>query len=344
MKSHSYFKSNGKNFPIFIFSWPLRAIIALAILFFLLLCGRSLAGTVLDFNELSRRGLSEKSREIIVAQALTVRARPPLEVSFILELASYGGDELARAYLEMDARTNQMSQSPLAPETIKSFMNAKMASSDLISMMEKTVTPSLKTAGSFKEPIKDDRQLEPSLARQSPPSAMVAQVNQPTDYEAMIAATAPQIPALAGQHNLTPQAAVRANNNQSASAILRKTPQVLAPGQQADPSRPLPADSGPYWVRTPQPQDVFFMGVIDEVKADGHQYEVNSNARRGLLGQEALSRASGHRVVRHYNGQTKRTYQSEREVEISEANLLEPYIEPQSAKGSGFDYLTRRIR
>jgi hypothetical protein len=47
------------------------------------------------------------------------------------------------------------------------------------------------------------------------------------------------------------------------------------------------------------------MGVTEEVKADGHRYEVNTNARGGRLGQETLSRPSGHRVIRHYSASPK---------------------------------------
>jgi hypothetical protein len=53
------------------------------------------------------------------------------------------------------------------------------------------------------------------------------------------------------------------------------------------------------------------MGVFDQVKADGHRYEVHTNARQGLMGQRVLSRDSGRKVVRHFNGPSNDESQAE---------------------------------
>jgi hypothetical protein len=53
------------------------------------------------------------------------------------------------------------------------------------------------------------------------------------------------------------------------------------------------------------------MGVTEEVKPDGHVYEVNSNGQRQSQGFEVLSRESGHKVHRYFSGQTDRTVNPE---------------------------------
>jgi hypothetical protein len=280
----------------------------LAALLTLAFCCQALAVQPLDLAELGRRGLGQKSRDIIVTQALTVRARPPLEIGVVLEMAAYGGDELARSYLEMDAKTNQMAESPLPPRSVRNLIAAGIPAEEIKAMIESA-------AGS------DSSQAEkPAPIASSPAVAetlSVAASDQPAEapqapYEpyrpsftvediAPAPAPAPASPFASVKEAIAPAPpAPPAVPQPPSPADLRKVPQSLAPGQSADPARPLPEPPGPYWTRMPEPGKRF-MGVTDVVKADGHRYEVHTNARTGYLGQEVLSRASGHKVIRHFN-------------------------------------------
>ncbi|MDR2443536.1 MAG: hypothetical protein LBE31_08465 [Deltaproteobacteria bacterium] len=271
-----------------------------------------LAAEPLNLAELTSKGLSERSRDIIVTQALSHRARPPLEIGFVLEMAAYGGDELARTYLEMDADTSQIPNSPLPPESMRNLMASGLDPKeikDLILSIETTeapnaalAIPAATTAAATYVTLNDAPPVAPK-APEAPATPPAAATPNPTvgqgdewlrdDYAQSAALYAPQSPQ-------APQAPA-----QPSKADLRHIPQVLAPGQSADPSRPLPVAPGPYWTRTRQTEDGFFMGVTDEIKVDGHRYEVHTNSKGGVMGQEVLSRASGHKVVRHYNGRTE---------------------------------------
>ncbi|MDR1487383.1 MAG: hypothetical protein LBT62_05255 [Deltaproteobacteria bacterium] len=299
----------------------------------------------LDLSELGRRGLGERSRDLIVTQALTVRARPPLEIGFILQMAEYGGDELAKAYLEMDAETNQMERSPLTPEAMKNLMASALSVSDLLLLINSASGASQsENSAPFAAVVPITTVAETTVNDSSVnyptvnyPGPLAGNVEKPTPpanpasspdyYQTMIAVTGPQIPVLSGASALTtPQASTyqasahqapiyqdpiyqgptyQAQQGVYPEIDKRKTPQVLYPGQQADPARPMPENPGPYWTREPQANHTFFMGVVDEVKADGHRYEVHTNGKRGVMGQETLTRGSGHKVYRYFSGDTE---------------------------------------
>ena len=299
-----------------------------------LICAKALAVQPLDLAELGRRGLSQKSRDIIVTQALTQRARPPLEIGVVLDLAAYGGDNLARAYLEMDAKTNQSAASPLPPQSVRNLMKAGVAPEEIKSLMESAAEPAgdiapveaeaaFASSPTVAETVETlpDKPVEPPAKPEAPSkSAFTVEDIEPeasneayegnsqesaSPYAAVRDAISPRVPA-------APQAP-------ASPADLRKVPQTLYPGQSADPARPLPEAPGPYWTRLPEPDGSRFMGVADEVKADGHRYEVNTNARGGLMGQEVLSRGSGHKVIRHFNIRPEKIRQGrERAPEVSE--------------------------
>ncbi|MDR1656947.1 MAG: hypothetical protein LBT47_05255 [Deltaproteobacteria bacterium] len=260
----------------------------------------------LDLAELGRRGLSEASRDIIVTQALTRRARPPLEIGFILDVAQYGGDDLVRTYLEMDATSSQSAKSPLAPEAMRNLMASGLAPAEIKSLIETM-------------PVNEGP--PPSWSAAAPlvsaPAVMVNMVNggafteQDISQRPTVAPVAPVVqapkPAQIASVGLVEASwsASQAGSTPPTKVELRRIPQTLAPGQSADPSRPLPEAPGPYWTRTRPAPDGFFMGVTTEVKDDGHRYEVHTNSRGRVMGQEVLSRSSGQKVVRHYNGRTE---------------------------------------
>jgi hypothetical protein len=102
-----------------------------------------------------------------------------------------------------------------------------------------------------------------------------------------------------------PALPVSESTGKAAPVNIRKVPQVLAPGQQADPARPMPVAPTPYSVREPG-ENEFWMGVREETKPDGHRVEVNTNGQKMFLGDEVLSRPSGRKVHRYYSGSTER--------------------------------------
>jgi hypothetical protein len=269
-------------------------ITVLAALWTLFLVSSIWAAEPVDLAELGRQGLGEASRRIIVTQSLAQRARPPLDLEFVKELAAYGGDDLALAYLEMDAATAKSAESPLPPTSARNMMAAGLAPADLIAF-SKSLNPKLNN---------DDAEAQGGLAG-PPAGAAVTEVMTVAEADTTtVAPTAPAAPKFEGQPN-GPGRPHQPQANFNKPKDLRRVPQTLVPGQKADPSRPLPEAPGPYWTRAPKGHETF-MGVTETVKADGHRYEVNTNARGGRLGQEVLSRPSGHKVVRYFSQSPER--------------------------------------
>jgi hypothetical protein len=77
--------------------------------------------------------------------------------------------------------------------------------------------------------------------------------------------------------------------------------QDLRPGQAADPAKRLPPPPLPYDIRR-QRTDGPWMGVTERELADGHLVEVHVNGSAQILGQEVISRPTGHKVYRYYSG------------------------------------------
>ncbi|MDR2366660.1 MAG: hypothetical protein LBF58_00895 [Deltaproteobacteria bacterium] len=261
----------------------LAVILSLVTFAVLTLAGPAWGAEPLDLAELGRRGLGERSREIIVSQSLANRGRPPLEIAFVEELAAYGGDPLALAYLEMDAGTADLAESPLPPASMRNMMAAGLSAEELIRFSH-SVNP---------KRAKGDGTAAAATLGGPLVTAMVAGANAERPTEKPLAPEAPAI------KPVTDAPAPRRPGLERPGDP-RKVPQTLVPGQKADPARPLPEAPGPYWTRAPKGHGTF-LGVTESVLADGHRYEVNANARGGRLGQEVLSRPSGHKVVRYFS-------------------------------------------
>ncbi|MDR1297649.1 MAG: hypothetical protein LBO05_09840 [Deltaproteobacteria bacterium] len=377
------------------------------------------ADAPLDLAELARRGLGEKSREIVVTQTLARRGRPPLEIDFVMELVDYGGDDLARTYLVMDARTNRLRRAPVPPESMRKMMDASLPPREIMNLLvsaersqnsDQAARPgqtpartspraatgaaaassaaplavagsgagrartaptgahltasstfdgrtgivetdlmggqaplpaappaALETMSPTRARAENQTQARaralapasdvaadvaaaegwpaPPAAQEWPAAAPAAQEwpDPPAAEEWPAAASAaqwPEPPAGAPRPLYRPderagypgvaEAALREDKAPRPND-LRNVPQVLQPGQKADPARPMPVLPGPYWTRQPKGRGERFMGVTDQVKPDGHRVEVHTNARSGRLGQQVLGRESGRKVVRHYS-------------------------------------------
>jgi len=77
--------------------------------------------------------------------------------------------------------------------------------------------------------------------------------------------------------------------------------QNLRPGQAADPASPLPPPPVPYDIRR-QRTDGPWLGVTERELADEHLVEVHVSGSAQVLGQEVISRPTGHKVYRYYIG------------------------------------------
>ncbi|MCL2029104.1 MAG: hypothetical protein FWG97_01615 [Deltaproteobacteria bacterium] len=77
--------------------------------------------------------------------------------------------------------------------------------------------------------------------------------------------------------------------------------QYLRPGQAADPGLALPPPPVPFDIRR-QKTDGHWLGVTERELADGHLVEVHVSGSARLLGQEVISRPTGHKVYRYYIG------------------------------------------
>ena len=77
--------------------------------------------------------------------------------------------------------------------------------------------------------------------------------------------------------------------------------QDLRPGQAADPALRLPPPPVPYDIRR-QRTDGPWLGVTERELADGHLVEIHVSGSAQVLGQEVISRPTGHKVHRYYTG------------------------------------------
>ena|GEM_PF-3139561 len=78
--------------------------------------------------------------------------------------------------------------------------------------------------------------------------------------------------------------------------------QDLRPGQPADPALPLPPPPVPFDIRR-QRTDGPWLGVTERELADGRLVEVHVSGSAQFMGQEVISRPTGHKVYRYYIGQ-----------------------------------------
>ena len=77
--------------------------------------------------------------------------------------------------------------------------------------------------------------------------------------------------------------------------------QDLRPGQSADPGLALPPPPVPFDIRR-QKTDGPWLGVTERELEDGRLVEVHVSGSARLLGQEVISRPTGHKIYRYYIG------------------------------------------
>jgi hypothetical protein len=97
---------------------------------------------VLDINRLKDLGVSQTTLEDIVKYSLTPRARKHMEADFILQLASYGGNPLTRAYLDMELSSSHSPTAPLSQGKVLEMIQKRVAVSQVIAAIETALSES----------------------------------------------------------------------------------------------------------------------------------------------------------------------------------------------------------
>ncbi|MDR2352311.1 MAG: hypothetical protein LBF22_03965 [Deltaproteobacteria bacterium] len=94
---------------------------------------------VLDIQELKGLGLKDATIEDIVTVSLKPRARKPLDADFIKELASYGGDPLTSAYLNLDSLSSSDPECPIGRDKILKLIAARVKSDEIIEIIHEAL-------------------------------------------------------------------------------------------------------------------------------------------------------------------------------------------------------------
>ena len=241
-----------------------------------------------DLMTMQEAGLSSETLGRFLAQNLDgQRAAPAVDANLLTRLAQYGGDPLARAYLELDRQTVHLPAREFSPEVVDQLMISGVSPEEMTRLLNNEAARY--AAG---EPA-----LAPSAGDQ--PAAAPAAPQAP----ARTVAGAPPLPP--AQPRLTAQVMPPEPQAQPQAGFQR-----LRPGQAADPGSPLPLPYSTYDIRyqrmdgdvREQRRSGRWMGVRERKLPDGHLAEVNTIGDTALMGQEVYARPSGHQVYRHYIG------------------------------------------
>jgi hypothetical protein len=232
-----------------------------------LVSGAGAAAAPVDLADLQAAGLSAETIGRYLAQNLDpARLAPPVDAGLLAGLTRLGGDELASAYLELDRQTALQKRRDFSPEVVQTLLDSGLEAEQL----KKILTEEARRAA------RSDRAAP--VAADSPLTLPAAVPDLPARPPAPPAAPVIKTPS-------RPQAGY----------------QDLRPGQAADPALPLPPPPVPYDIRR-QRTDGPWVGVTERELADGHLVEVNAGGSAQVVGQEVISRPTGHKVYRYYSG------------------------------------------
>lgn len=246
------------------------------------------AADPINLESLQDDGLSEQ----IIARFLALnldgrRAAPQVDVKLLSRLGRYGGDDLAKAYLELDAKSAHLPSRDFSPEVVDQLMTNGVPPANLKEIL-------LSEAGRF----------------DAEPAPSAGETKEPPKKKAGKTIYAPPLPPLRTAESQVPEQprAVAAPAPAPASQTeysSHRRPQLayqdLRPGQAADPGSRLPLPYSTYDIRHPRNKGPW-MGVTERELPDGHVVEVNVAGDSSLVGQEVISRPTGHKVYRYYSG------------------------------------------
>ena len=255
-----------------------------------------------DLAMLQGAGLSDETIGRYLAQNLDAgRKSPPIESSLLAALGHHGGDSLVSSYLKFDATTAKHPSREFSPEVIGYLIKSGIPSDELKSIFALESTLAKNQAAAIPKTVTT---ILPPASETTPPAPPAAPTVQPTK-QATKAPTPPNMASVASPSR--PEMGF----------------QNLRPGQAADPAKRMAPPLSTYDIRR-QPQDTgTWMGVTERMLPDGHIVEVNSVGRTAKVGQEVLSRPSGHKVYRSYTGNPDQPYSGEdlQQRQINQDNL-----------------------
>ena len=242
----------------------------------------SLAGSGLqaqeptDITAMRDAGLTDETLGRFLAQNLDGnRVAPQVDSHLLSRLAGYGGNDLAAAYLELDRATAHLVSRDFSPEVVAQLMESGMEASDLVQLLKTE-------AASSPAPV-----ARPEKAAKTIPGT------PPLPPQKTAKATAPSV--------IQPSVPVRPVSAPVSPRRSEMGWQDLRPGQAADPASRLPLPYSTYDIRRPKSNGPW-MGVSERELPDGHVVEVNTIGDANTIGQEVLSRPTGHKVYRYYSG------------------------------------------
>lgn len=253
-----------------------------------------------DLEIMREAGLSSETLGRYLAQNLGVdRAAPPVDANLLTRLGRYGGDPLARAYLDLDKRTVHLPAREFSPEVVDQLMLSGVEPEALTKLLNDEAAryaaassgSAIAAAGSVISgtlaPPAGDRPAEAPSAPRAPVRPVMTAKAVPPEPQVRFQNDAPRSPA-------RPEAGF----------------QRLRPGQAADPGSPLPLPHSTYDIRyqrmdgevRDQRRSGVWMGVRERELPDGHVAEVNTIGDAAFMGQEVYARPSGHQVYRYFTG------------------------------------------
>jgi hypothetical protein len=239
-----------------------------------------------DLTALAQAGLSPETSGRYLAQNLNpARRAAPVEAKLLARLGQYGGDSLASAYLDLDKATLNKPHRDFSPEVVEQLMNDNMAAGELQILLADEAARETSALSAPQAPIRET----PAVSQIAAPAASSAQTPPPAAAPAETAIPAP----------------TRSRTAAVPPAPAERAYQDLRPGQSADPSLKLPPPPQTYDIRRPS-LDGPWMGVTERELPDGHVVEVNTVGYASQVGQEVLSRPTGHQVYRYYAGNPDR--------------------------------------
>lgn len=258
-----------------------------------------------DLEAMEKAGLSSETIGRFLSQSLSAdRKAPAVSPKLLTRLGNYGGDHLAKTFLDLDKASAHLASPDLSPAMVDRMISAKIPPSEMQLILGEEIAKLESAQKQAKAPL-----MPPSL----PPSAGQVDIVYPSEIMAAAIAPAPAPRAMA------PSAAPMVDISSPRLPQPQPRPagfQDLRPGQAADPASRLPLPYSTYDIRSNrQHGDVRrhnpggpWMGVVEKELPDGHVVEANSIGHTSQVGQEVYSRPSGHKVYRYYTGNPDAPY------------------------------------
>ncbi|MDR2354359.1 MAG: hypothetical protein LBF22_14610 [Deltaproteobacteria bacterium] len=355
---------------------------------------------VLDLQELQALGLQDTTIQEIVTASLSPRGRPPIEGSFLKEMAQYGGDSLTRAYVELDKTTAALRDPVFSEKTVSQMIQNKVPSEAIVSEINETLAryktgqrpqrrtlenanqengnqendnqahfgkgeiifasgiglagaggiiaasqsengfngPGNLSSQNITSPVSETSTLNETLNETPTQTYTQLGIQEEDLLDSSVPLTSEDYPGenfMGGPKNhasgIVPESEVPLELGRAGSLLasgvppqhqpleslpkvttpsreeLRKTPQTLHRGEQADPARPLALPERNYPVREPGPEHAFFMGSFEQTTLDDHEVVIHRNSRSGYVGNRVEETPSGHKVYRYFSGKPEVT-------------------------------------